>query len=181
MPRTRAELEREEKVSQILDRAVALLRDGGYEELTINRVAKDLGLARAAVYWYFPSRVDLFAAAAAKVFGDEFAGAPTRGATARRIQWGIDRLAGVYDIYLALQQLSGTEPAAAELLGNLHEMLCHSLRGMLADTVPAEAVEQVADSIMMFTDGLLARRLSPSERNRHLKFTLSALLSASPT
>ncbi|RZS44135.1 TetR family transcriptional regulator [Herbihabitans rhizosphaerae] len=176
MPRKRAELEREEKVEEILEHAVRLVRAGGYEELSINRVAKDLGLARAAVYWYFPSRADLFVAACERVFAEMFAGPPSDGGAIGRIRWGVDRLDGVCEIYLALQQLSATEQVAATLLADIHQRFQRGLREALAPTVEPERLERVVDAVLIFAEGLLGRRLPHEERDRHLEFALAALL-----
>ena len=51
----------DEKVEAILDSAMALLGRGGFEELTLQRVARELGLVTTALYRYFPSKDALLA------------------------------------------------------------------------------------------------------------------------
>ena len=62
MPRTRSEVERDAKVAEILEAAVRRLAEGGYDALSVAGIARELGIAQNAVYWYFPSKDDLFAA-----------------------------------------------------------------------------------------------------------------------
>lgn len=176
VPRKRAELEREEKVEEILQRAVDLLRSGGDDDLTINRVATDVGVARAAVYWYFPSRDELFVAAAARIFATQFADVPARAGDVKQIEWAVDRLADIYDIYASLQQRAAHLPAAADLLEGFQRTLCDALKVLLAPRVEADRLQDVADTIVMFVEGLLGRRLSPRARRRHLRFALAAVL-----
>jgi AcrR family transcriptional regulator len=176
MPRKRTELDREEKVEQILRHAVGLLRDGGHEELSVNRVARDLGLARAAVYWYFPSRDELFTAACARLFVDAFADPPRHSDVVRRIRWGVDCFATIYDVYAVLLQRAPTEPAAADLLRTFDHSLCQRLTDLLAPHVAPDHLDGIVETIVVFTEGLLGRRLSTAERNRRLTTALNALL-----
>lgn len=176
MPRKRTELDRDEKVEQILERAVELLRSGGSEELSINRVARDLGLARAAVYWYFRSRDELFTAACARLFADTFTGAPAHGSVIDRIRWGVERFAAIYDVYAALLERAPVEPVAAELLQAFDRSVCRRLTEVLAPHVAADRLDGIVETIVVFTEGLLGRRLPPAERDRRLATALNALL-----
>jgi AcrR family transcriptional regulator len=176
MPRKRTELDRDEKVEQILGHAVELLRDGGHEELSVNRIARDLGLARAAIYWYFPSRDELFTAACARLFAAAFTDPPRRGTVASRIRWGVDRFAAIYDVYAALLERAPTDQPAADLLRAFDRGLCRRLTDLLAPHVPAERLDGLVETIVVFTEGLLGRRLPAAERHRRLATALDALL-----
>lgn len=176
MPRKRTELDRTEKVDEILRHAVELLRTGGHEELSINRIARDLGLARAAVYWYFPSRDELFTAACARIFADAFADPPRRGGIVSRIRWGVDRFARTYEIYSVLLQRASVDQSAADLLHSFDHRICEQLKRILAPRVPADQLDGTVETIVVFTEGLLGRRLPVAERDRRLTFALNALL-----
>src|SRR5438270_14019416 len=63
MPRTRPELDRVEKETAILEAAIQQLETGGYGALSVAAIARDLGVAQNAVYWYFPTKDHLFVAA----------------------------------------------------------------------------------------------------------------------
>jgi AcrR family transcriptional regulator len=53
---------RDEKVEAILDAAMRILGEGGLDALTLQRVARELGLVTTALYRYFPSKDVLVAA-----------------------------------------------------------------------------------------------------------------------
>lgn len=176
MPRKRTELDRAEKVEQILQRAVELLRAGGYEELSVNRIARELGLARAAVYWYFPSRDELFIAACTQVFASAFVDPPDQGGAAERIRWGVERFAEIYEIYSALLQRAPADQGAADLLRAFDQSLCDRLTRVVAPLVPAGQAGGIVETIVVFTEGLLGRRYDAAERDRRLTAALSTLL-----
>lgn len=176
MPRKRTELDRAEKVDQILQRAVELLRAGGYDELSINRIARDLGLSRTAVYWYFPSHDELFVAACARVLAAAFSDPPGHGGTIDRIRWGVDRFARTYEIYSALLQRAPGDEKAAELLRTVDHSICERLKRVVASQVPAEQLDGIVETIVVFTEGLLGRRLPAAERDRRLTVALNFLL-----
>src|SRR4051795_12241357 len=94
MPRTRRAVSRDEKVEEILAVAERRLREGGYEALSVAAIARELGLAQNAVYWYFPSRDDLLVAAVERMLRDVVARKPPRQRSTRaKVLWFVDQLA----------------------------------------------------------------------------------------
>ena len=66
MPRNRQDIDRDAKVDEIVTVAKRILNDGDYDALSFQAIADELGLARGALCWYFPSKDDLLVAAAAR-------------------------------------------------------------------------------------------------------------------
>ena len=62
MPTNRRHIDRETKQSEILDIAEQKLLDIGFEATTVSGIADAAGIAKNAVYWYFPSKDDILAA-----------------------------------------------------------------------------------------------------------------------
>src|ERR1041384_1429373 len=62
MPKTRPAESRDDKMNEILTAAEGRLREGGYQALSVAAIARELGLAQNAMYWYFPSKDELFVA-----------------------------------------------------------------------------------------------------------------------
>lgn len=58
----RRRLSPEERSAQILDAAAQLLMQEGFSEVSMERLGRDVGISKALVYNYFPSRTDLLAA-----------------------------------------------------------------------------------------------------------------------
>src|SRR5437660_12462598 len=104
MPRTRAELNRDDKVAEILDVAERQLREGGFEALSMIGIARELGLAQNAIYWYFPSRVELFVGVLRRILVGIGARKP-RGEkdVVKRILWWADQFAPLYTFRAAMQ------------------------------------------------------------------------------
>src|SRR4051812_50227265 len=88
MARTRTKIDREAKVEAILDLAERRLREGGYEQLSVAALARELGLAQNAVYWYFPAKDDLFVAVLRRMLADLAPPKPRGGGgDRRRVLW----------------------------------------------------------------------------------------------
>jgi hypothetical protein len=128
VPRNRRDVDREEKVAQILDAAESVLTVGGYDALSFTDLAEDLGLARNALYWYFPTKDDLFVAAAARSFTRALSNPPVKAGYARRIAWGVDRLAELQPLNMALHDRARHSKAAASLKDAVREQMCERLR-----------------------------------------------------
>ena len=176
MPRNRRDVDREEKVDQILDAAAHALRTGGYDALSFSSLAADLGLARNALYWYFPTKDDLFVAAAARIFTAALSNPPVKAGYLRRIAWGVDQLAELQPLTLALHDRARHSKAAAELNEAVQEEICERLRQVLRDHVEPDRLDGVAQTIVVFVQGLLTTPLAAKERNRRLQFLLDQLV-----
>jgi len=62
VPRNRQLIPREERTGEILAAATELFLKDGYDGTTMSAISAAAGVARANVYWYFPSKDDVFAA-----------------------------------------------------------------------------------------------------------------------
>ncbi|WP_240051432.1 TetR/AcrR family transcriptional regulator [Pseudonocardia sp. EV170527-09] len=62
MPRNRQHIPREERKAEVLAVATELFLSHGYSGTTMADISRAAGVAPAAVYWYFPSKDDVFAA-----------------------------------------------------------------------------------------------------------------------
>src|SRR3989440_12275643 len=103
MPRTRSELERDAKVAEIVEAAERRLRAGGYEGLSVAAIARELGLAQNAIYWYFPSKDHLFVAALEAMLRDIAARKPSGDVdVVERILWFTDQFQALSDLRAAV-------------------------------------------------------------------------------
>ncbi len=172
MPRNRADLDRDQKVGEILSAAVGQLRASGYAGLSVDSVAQELGVARNAIYWYFPSQDELFVQAAARVLAEAWANPPRTTDIERRILWALDRLSELQPLILGLQDRARVSEGAAALVEQLQVNLCDRLRDVLRGHVEDSELDLVADSVMTLGQGLLTRGAGPEERARLVRFTL---------
>lgn len=70
VPKNNQGVPKAEREAAVLDAAVELFKTKGYRETSIVAVGKSVGIAPAAVLWYYPTKDDLFAAALHKLFSE---------------------------------------------------------------------------------------------------------------
>jgi AcrR family transcriptional regulator len=177
MPRTRPELNRDEKAAAILGAAEARLLEGGFDALTMAGVARDLGLAQNAIYWYFPSRADLFAAVLRRLLAGIAARKP-RGTTdiARRVLWFTDQFAPLYQLQPAMHEQARESPAVADFVRDLEDLFARMLSNLFRGRLPDDELASAIDSFRTTVTGAYARDLPPRRRRELLTYSLGRLL-----
>ena len=71
MPKNRQQIPREERSDELLAVATELFLQHGYDGTTMAAISAAAGVAPANVYWYFPSKDDIFAAVMDRRLGRE--------------------------------------------------------------------------------------------------------------
>jgi AcrR family transcriptional regulator len=179
LPRKRQELNRDEKVEEILAAAERRLRDGGYEALSMAGVARDLGIAQNAVYWYFPSKDHLFVAALRRMLESIVAAKPpaATGLT-NQVLWFVDELQSLHELRAALAERARVSPLAADFAAELSR----GLRGMLSNALTGRISESelplAVDTFVATVEGCVLQHLDTPERHRLLGYALDRILSA---
>jgi AcrR family transcriptional regulator len=176
MARTRTDVDRDAKVAEILEAAERRLREGGYPALSVAGIARELGVAQNALYWYFPSKDHLFVAALERMLRAIVASKPPRrGGLERQVLWFVDRLAEIEHVQAAMHEQARSSAVVAEFAAGLDATWRTMLGNVLRDRVP-EAERPLAVAALLATiQGLLARRVARAERERVLRFALERL------
>lgn len=179
MPRTRPELDREHKMAEILEVAERRLNDGGFEALSMIGIARELGLAQNAIYWYFPSRAELFVAALRRKLQGIAARKP-RGEKdmVKRILWWTDQFAPLYAFRPAMQEQARESQVVARFVCELDALLDRMLTNAFHDRVPDDHLGQAIESFKATVTGTYAQGLSVRRRREVLSFSLDKLLQA---
>ena len=176
MPRNRADVARDVKVGEIVEAARARLVEGGYGALSVAALARDLGLAQAAVYWYFPTKDDLFVAAVERILHDVLERKPQRGATVDRVLWLSERLHEFQDLRLTMRDRARVSRTVARFESDVdalfRAMLVNSLRPDVADG----ELSDVADAVMALCDGVLLRDVGRNRRRQLIRFGFDRLV-----
>ena len=178
MPRTRTELGRDAKVTEILDAAEARLRAGGYAELSVAGIARDLRLAQNALYWYFPSKDLLFVAVLERMMLEIVARKPPRGGGVERQGiWFVDQLAELEPVRHALAEQARVSPVVAEFAADLQATWRRMLANVLADRLPKRDSERAlaVDTLLATIAGALSQSLTAEHRRRIVRFALARL------
>ncbi len=177
MARTRTELEREAKVAEILDVAGRRLRDGGYDALSVIGIARELGLAQNAVYWYFPSKDHLFVAALERMLRDVVARKPPRqGSLERKVLWFVEQLEGMADVRAAMHERARVSDVVAAFVADLQAVWRRMLTNVVSSRVPEGDVPAAVDALLATIQGALLQHHTPAERRRLISFAVRRLV-----
>ena len=177
MARTRTEIERDAKVDEILDAAERRLRDGGYGALSVAGIARELGLAQNAIYWYFPSKDHLFVAVLERILRDIVARKPRDSVdTTERILWFTDQFATLSDLRGAMNDRARESDVVAGFVEELDAHLSRMLSHALNDHVPPADLPMAVETFRATVEGSFAKGLDKRARRKVLRFTLERLM-----
>ncbi len=137
-----------ERRSRMLDSAIRLATDGGYDAVQMREVADGAGVALGTLYRYFPSKVHLLVAALANQFEAAeaiTASRPITGANAHE----------------RVMKILGRTTVALQKQPQLTEALVRSF--MFADASVLEEIERVGNSLTR----MIARAIAGSPDHNH--------------
>jgi len=181
MAKTRTQLDREAKMEEILDLAEERLRAEGYEGLSVAAMARRLGLAQNAIYWYFPSKDHLFVAVLRRMLG-EIATRKPRGEVEPRQQilWFADQLEPLSRLRPILRERARQSEVAGEFLDELEALLSRMLSNALRrEGVPEGELPLAVEAFRATVEGAYVKGMGKAKRRRILGFVLDRLPSMS--
>ena len=177
MARTRAELNREDKMAEILEVAERRLRESGFEGLSMIGIARELGLAQNAIYWYFPSRAELFAAALRGILEGIAARKPRHSTNiVERVLWFTDQFAPLYNLRPAMQEQAPESTAVAQFVRELDSLLERMLTNLFRERVRENELPLAIDTFRAAVIGAYTQGLSRTRRRKLLAYTLEQQL-----
>lgn len=178
MPRNRYDVDRDEKVAAILDAGERRLRDDGVAAFSVAALARDLGLAGNAIYWYFPTRDDLLVATVDHLLRGVVARKPPgRRDLAARVLWFVEQLDELEHVRAGLSERARVSPTVAAFLARLDDQARQMLRNVLADHVPDRDLAIAAQTLLATIDGLRLHALTRAERRRVVRFAVERVTS----
>jgi AcrR family transcriptional regulator len=177
MPKTRITESRDEKATAIAEVAERQLRAGGYPALSVAAIARELGVAQNTIYWYFPSKDDLFVAALSRILEQIHAHKPSKQAgKIEQILWFTDQFEELSGLRAAMTERARSAPVVAEFVANLDALLSRMLSGALAEDVPAADLPVAVEAFRATVEGTFVKGLDRRARRRVLTFALRQLL-----
>lgn len=169
MPRTRTAETAADKRAAILDAAERQLREDGFAGFSVAGVARELGVAQNTIYWYFPSRDDLFVAAIRRILERTLQHKRSLQLDlADEIVWFVGHLHELAPLRAALHERARVSETAAAFDREFQELLTTMRRNALRPYVPADDLEIVADVFAATVDGALLRAPDDAERRRRI-------------
>jgi AcrR family transcriptional regulator len=141
-------------------------------------LARELGLAQNAVYWYFRSRDHLLVATMERMLAAIVARKPKRDDAdeVERILWFTDQFQELSELRGAMRERARSSEVVARFLANLDETLSVMLSNALSGRVPADRLPLAVAAFRATADGTVARGLSDEERRRVLAYALERLI-----
>src|SRR3954451_24418660 len=174
--RTRTELHREAKVAEILDAAERRLRSDGYRALSVVGIARELGLAQNALYWYFPTKEHLFVATLEQMLRGIVARKPPRqGGVERQVEWFVDQLAELEPVRAAMHERARSSAVVAQFAAELDATWHRMLTNVLGDRLRAKDRDLAVDTLLATISGVLSQRLPAARRRQIVGLALERL------
>ena len=160
-------MDRDAKVEQVLYAAEAIARTRGLRELSIADVARSLGLSANSVYWYFPSRDDLWIAVVERIGATAFAAKPRASPSwDRQVLWLVDRLAELYPMVALLQDHARQSTRLAAYHRQLRDRIQAHLAAAITQHAPEVAnPDEEALAILAIVVGCYALEVPPPQRS----------------
>jgi TetR/AcrR family transcriptional regulator, cholesterol catabolism regulator len=176
MPKTRTAVSREEKIDEILEAAERRIREGGYEALSVTAIARELGVAQNAIYWYFPSRDHLFVAVLERMLREIAGRKPSRAkGNTERILWFTDQFAALSGLRGAMNERARSSEVVAAFVAELDALLSRMLSNAFRDHVPPNELAVAVEAFRATVEGTYVKGLDRQERRRVLTFTIEQL------
>ncbi|HWL65926.1 MAG TPA: TetR/AcrR family transcriptional regulator [Actinomycetota bacterium] len=180
MPKTRTNVDREQKMTEILDLAAHKLRSGGYNAVSVAAIARELGIAHNAIYWYFPSKDHLMVAAFEHIVQNVIARKPKgSGDVVKKVMWFVDQIADFYPLRASMHEQAQSSDVIATYLEDLNERLRRMTSHVLEPYVPSEELDLAVASFTATVQGACLAGIQPSERRRVLGYALQRLIGGS--
>lgn len=179
MPRTRSHLDRETKRTELLDAAERRVLAGGYDELSLAALARDLDLAQNSIYWYFESKDALFVAVLERLL--ERVVLPPREASLDLRRWVldvIDRLADLQQVRASARQRASRSPVVADFEARFRSKVHALLVKAFAHAAPATTLDVAVEAFMATADGAVQAHIDRHRRRELLTYALDRLLPA---
>ena len=177
MPKTRRDLDRETKVGEILEAAERLVRAGGFSSLTVAGVARELGVANNAVYWYFPTKDHLATATFEHIVSEVLARKrEIDGDLFDKVVWFVDQLAELYPLRASLNAFGEQSPVVQEYLAELSTRLRNMIRNVLKPYVAPAELPVATATLAATVQGALLESAPAAETKDVVIFVLKKII-----
>jgi AcrR family transcriptional regulator len=164
-------------MGEILATAEGQLRAGGYQALSVAAIARELGLAQNAIYWYFPSKDELFVGTLRRMLAAISAGKPSRTVgDVERILWFTEQFHALSDLRGAMSERARSSPTVAAFVEELDALLSRMLAGVLADHVPAADLTVAVEAFRATVEGTFVKDIDRAGRRRLLGYALRQII-----
>jgi len=176
VPLARTSVDRDAKVEEILDAAERRLVAGGYEQMSVAAIARGLGIAANSIYWYFPSKDDLFVAALRRLLARQASKKPPHGrGLVAQVLWATDQMHALAPLRSALRERAMHSAAAAEFETELDALIRRLLIQGIEPYMNKDDLDVAATAFLATVEGTFRLGLSKPARHRTITFALERI------
>jgi AcrR family transcriptional regulator len=177
MPLARTGVDRETKIEEILSAAERRLLAGGYEQMSVAAIARELAVVQNSIYWYFPSKDDLFVAVLRRLLGRLASKKPPQGrGLVAQVLWATDQMHELAPLRAVLRDRAARSPAATqferELDALVRQLLIHGIEPYLNKS----EVDVAANTFLATVEGTFSLGLAKTDRHRAITFALERII-----
>ncbi|MDH6678626.1 AcrR family transcriptional regulator [Rhodococcus sp. LBL1] len=180
MPRNRQQIPKAERQAAVVARARDLFAEKGYRGTSMAEVGRSVGIAAAAVHWYFPTKDDLFAAVVDDLFNGVRAQVEADPSLAGDPREELVALLTESQRFRALHREAYERIEESEALRAVYATMQDALEGRLLAAISSRLPEGadvalIADAAHVLFEGLL---ISVRRLDRPLEDVLDLLIDA---
>jgi AcrR family transcriptional regulator len=166
-------------MDEILAAAERRLREGGYRSLSVAALARELGLAQNAIYWYFPSKDELFVATLRRMLDEIAARKPSKDVgEVERILWFTDQFQALSGLRGAMSERARSSTTVATFVAELDALLGRMLSNAFRGHIPANELPVAVEAFRSTVEGTFVKGLDRRTRRKVLAFALERLIGA---
>jgi TetR/AcrR family transcriptional regulator, repressor of the mexAB-oprM multidrug resistance operon len=179
MPRNRQQIPREERAGEIITAATELFLRHGYAGTTIAEISAAAGVARANVYWYYPSKDHVFAAVMDRMLGREVRALEHE---LRDLDPLSKLIRGLSDMrrFRGLHQSMHHRMEESDAVRGAHERFLVWIRSMVEAVVDAGGgtvdKAMISDIVVSVFEGVNVSEPAPRPAPEMIRFLLQALI-----
>jgi AcrR family transcriptional regulator len=180
VPRNRQHIPREERKAEVLAVATELFLSHGYAGTTMAEISRAAGVAPAAVYWYFPSKDDVFAAVMDRMLSREIRILDEDHADDDPMSHLVRGLNDMR-VFRPLHQAMHGRLLQSDAVREAHDRFLDWIRDLVRKMVdalddPAVDRELVADTAITLFEGLNVEGAPPRPAAQLMRFLLESVL-----
>lgn len=175
MPATHTGRTSAEKRDEVVRIAERQLRTAGFEGLSVSAIARELNCAPNAIYWYFPSRDELFVRTLEAMLREIVARRPRSTSVRTRVAWYVDQFAELALLLPAVRARAASTPAAAAFDAALSRALSAMLVNGLSELGVRDQLTLKVDVLRAAIEGTYVQQLPPTRRRRVVLHALDCL------
>ena len=176
----------EERVGAILGAAYVCFTRHGVRRTTMDDIAREAGMSRAAVYQYVRNKEDAFRRLAGRLLDDALAAARAAVASGGNLTERLTTaLLTKLDLTVrvwrespahASELLGDNARLSADLIATYHSAMRDLLTGTVGEAIPAADAAEFAELLLAFTRGLEADLSDPDAPARRLRHGVTLLV-----